>query len=408
MNTYEPTKKLYDDDAYAASFDATILSVLPQGEQADRPVYELLLDRTLFFPEEGGQSADCGTLSQCSNGVTVCFDVIDVQIRNNLIYHTVSPASDMPDATPEASRTVHGTINWQHRFSNMQQHSGEHIFSGIVHKLYGYENVGFHLSNQTVTMDYSGVLSAEQVAEIELLVNRAIAENVEIHTGYPSPEELAGMNYRSKKEIAGAVRIVTVTGYDICACCAPHVRRTGEIGLLKVMQVQNYKGGVRLTILCGFRALRAFSEKQATLSALTRLLSTSEDSLADSVNKLKTTVSQLKYELSCATRARLLEKAKLLPDEEQNVLFFEPVMDSATAREVVNELIKTHTGYCALFFGDDTAGYNYLVASAEHDCTIPAAQLRETFGAKGGGSSRMIQGHVNASEEDVTKLFRTL
>lgn len=405
MNPVDFTEKLYDADAYATFFDATLLSVTAESEKNSRPVYRLLLDRTLFFPEEGGQSPDCGVLTQYKDGMELSFDVFDVQLQKNLIYHTVSPSAQNPSAVPDPNFPVHGQIDWKHRFSNMQQHSGEHIFSGIVHRLYGFENVGFHLSNQTVTMDYNGVLSTEQVAEVELLVNRAISENVEITAGYPSKEELSALDYRSKKEIDGAIRIVTVSGYDICACCAPHVKRTGEIGLLKVMQVQNYKGGVRLTILCGFRALAAFSEKQATLSALTRLLSTSEEALADSVKKMKNTISQLKYDLSNARRAHLLEKAAVLPKEERNVLFFEPALEPATAREVVTELSRTHDGFCGIFHGEES-NYNYIITGTGCDCTLLATQLRKAFGAKGGGSAQMIQGHVDAPKEAIIKLIQ--
>lgn len=408
MNTTNETRKLYDDDAYATEFDAVILSCAPAAPKNGRPVYELLLDQTLFFPEEGGQSPDLGVLTIISGSTVLSLEVIDVQIKNNQIYHSValSGISSSSDLLTEGV-AVHGKIDWEHRFSNMQQHSGEHIFSGIVHSKYGFENVGFHLSDQTVTMDYNGVLTPAQVAELELLVNRAIVENVEIVTGYPSKEALAALNYRSKKEIEGRLRIVTVTGYDVCACCAPHVHRTGEIGMLKVMHIQNYKGGVRLTILCGFRALAAFSEKQATLSELTRMLSTSEDAIADSVEKMRTTIQQLKYDLSRTQRERLFEKAASISSEEKNVLFFEPALEQGAARELLNDLVKKHSGFCGIFIGEDATGYSFLVASEGCDCAALAASMRTALNAKGGGTPRMIQGHTSASKTSVIEFFRT-
>ena len=230
----EKTIKLYDENAYNTEFTATVTSCV-LDEKRDN-TFIVTLDKTLFFPEEGGQTPDRGVIVKLSEddieklkGKDSDFlkdfpaiNVLDVQIKDEVIYHYLD--KELPEGTP-----VYGVIDWQHRFSNMQQHSGEHIFSGIVNSRFGYDNVGFHLSDSIVTMDYSGPLTEEELADIEKSVNLAIYENREIRAWYPSPDELADINYRSKKELTGAVRIVEVDGYDICACCAPHVKRTGEI-----------------------------------------------------------------------------------------------------------------------------------------------------------------------------------
>ena len=261
------TIKLYDMDAYATEFEADIISCEPN--KADDKRFDIILNQTLFFPEEGGQSPDMGILGG--------YRVVDVQIKNGVITHTVdTSAGDCCEVEKKAELAagvhVQGKIDWQHRFYNMQQHSGEHIFSGIVHRRFGFENVGFHLSDSVVTMDFSGVISPEDIAEVEHEVNVAISKNIPIEVTYPSRDELAQLEYRSKIEIEGQVRIVTVPGYDVCACCAPHVKRTGEIGMLKVMNYQNYKGGVRISILCGFRALEAFRQKCDIISELMGIL----------------------------------------------------------------------------------------------------------------------------------------
>ena len=232
------TEKLYDQDAYAVEFDAKVLSCEAYHDK-DESGYHVVLDRTLFFPEEGGQSPDKGTI----NGI----EVTDVQIKKDVVTHSLKE----PLAVDE---NVHGKIDWTHRFNNMQQHSGEHIFSGIVHSRFGYDNVGFHLSDNIVTMDFNGVLTADEVKEIETAVNDVIVKNLPVEITYPAKEELAALDYRSKIEIEGQVRIVTIPGVDVCACCAPHVKRTGEIGTLNVQSLSNYKGGVRISILSGFRA----------------------------------------------------------------------------------------------------------------------------------------------------------
>ena len=218
------TVRLYDQDAYATEFEAEVLAC-EEVEKKEKKVYQIWLDQTLFFPEEGGQSPDMGTI----DGIKV----LDVQIKDEVITHTLA-------APLAVGTTVKGVVDWKHRFYNMQQHSGEHIFSGIVHNRFGYDNVGFHLSDSIVTMDFNGVITAEDIEEIETEVNQAIIENIPVEVSYPTKEELKVLEYRSKIEIEGQVRIVTIPGYDVCACCAPHVRRTGEIGMLKVMNVQSY------------------------------------------------------------------------------------------------------------------------------------------------------------------------
>ena len=381
--------KLYDLDAYAKEFDAQVVSceAVTYNKQ---DVYAVVLDQTLFFPEEGGQSPDKGTI----NGE----EVIDVQIKKDIITHYVK-------APIEEGATVHGEIDWAHRFSNMQQHSGEHIFSGIVHRDYGFNNVGFHLSDNIVTMDFDGVLTTEQVADVEYKVNEAIVKNVEIKATFPSKEELAALTYRSKIEIDGAVRIVTVDGFDVCACCAPHVKRTGEIGMLKVMSVQNYKGGVRISMLCGFRALQAYREKCDVVSSLTNLLSTSQETIVERVTQMKDTVQELKLQLGEMKQNMMFAKAYDIPAEEKDAILFEDDLDTPIMRNVVNGLASIHPGINAVFVGNDIEGYRFILGSNIQDCTVVAVNLREAFGAKCGGSESMIQGSVVTTREKLEAFF---
>lgn len=379
------TKKLYYEDAYATEFDAEVLSCEEKTE-GEKTVYQVVLDQTLFFPEEGGQSPDKGVLGGAN--------VLDVQIKNDIVTHAV-------DRLLEVGAIVHGTIDWKHRFSNMQQHSGEHIFSGTVNRLYGYNNVGFHLSDNIVTMDFSGVLTEEDVAKVEYLVNEAIVKNLPITVSYPTKEELANMEYRSKIEIEGQLRIVTIEGVDVCACCAPHVRRTGEIGMLKVMSVQNHKGGVRLSMLCGFRALEAFREKAAVISELMNSLTASQELLPERVEKLKASNQDYKYRLASA-KQRLMEiKMSEIPAEQEHVILFEQDIENLVMRNAVNELTAKHSGVCGVFVGNDENGYHFIIGSANVDCTKVGAVLREKTGAKCGGKKPMIQGSVQASENDL-------
>lgn len=380
------TIKLYDRDAYATEFEAKVLSC----EEQEDGIYGVVLDQTLFFPEEGGQTPDKGLLGGK--------EVLDVQIKEDVITHYVSEPL-------EVDAPVSGKIDWQHRFFNMQQHSGEHLFSGLAHRKHGLRNVGFHLSNQIVTMDFDKALSEEQLKEMEWEINEAIVANVEIKTGYPSKEELAGLDYRSKIEIDGAIRIVEIPGYDICACCAPHVRRTGEIGMFKIQSVQNYKGGMRISFLCGFRALEEYRKKSEIISEISGILTTNQENLADHVSKLKTQVQSLKTQLSNAKQTLMQSKIAELPADQEDVILFERDLDTLVMRNVVNQLMENHAGICGVFVGDDTEGYSYIIGSKSVDCREIATKLREALNARGGGKPQMIQGSLAAKEEEINKVL---
>lgn len=384
------TIKLYDNDAYQTRFEAVVLSCKEGifGKKEDtRKAYEVILDQTCFFPEEGGQTPDKGSLGEA--------EVWDVQIQdNNTIIHIVSQSL-------EEGKKVSGTIDWQHRFFNMQQHSGEHLFSGLVYQYFGYQNVGFHLSNQIVTMDFDGVLTSDEVEDLEWKVNEAITANVEIKTSYPLKEELAELEYRSKKELDGAIRIVEILGYDRCACCAPHVHRTGEIGIFKIQSVQSYKGGVRISFLCGFRALEEYRKKSQIIAQLSGILTTSQEMLSENVAKMKVQTQNLKMELGNVKQLFMEHKIAQIPKEQTTVFLFETDLETPIMRNVVNKLVEYHEGICGIFVGNEKEGYHFIIGSKTVDCREIAKLLKETFHARGGGSALMVQGSLIAKKEQI-------
>lgn len=388
------TKKLYDIDAYKTEFEARVISCekVEAGNSCDdaKAMYGVILDQTLFFPEEGGQTPDKGSIDGK--------EVLDVQIKDDVITHYLAEPM-------EAGSMVKGTIDWQHRFFNMQQHSGEHLFSGLAYRKYGLKNVGFHLSNQIVTMDFDKALSEAQLKEMEWEINEAIVANVEIKTGYPTKEALESMDYRSKIEIDGPVRIVEILGYDVCACCAPHVHRTGEIGIFKIQSVQNYKGGMRISFLCGFRALEEYRRKSEIVSELSGILTTNQENLVDHVTKLREQVHSLKVQLSNEKQMRMEQKLTEIPSEQKDVILFEQELETPVVRNVVNRLMEGHDGVCGLFVGDDTEGYQFIIGSKTVDCREIATKLRENLGARGGGKSQMIQGSIVASQERIVAVL---
>lgn len=383
------TIRLFDAEPYAKEATAKVVSC-EETEYKKVKCFACVLDRTIFFPEEGGQTPDCGTIS----GIKV----LDVQVKDKVITHFL-------EASVEAGAEVSLAIDWNHRFSNMQQHSGEHIFSGSVHTMFGFDNVGFHLSDNSVTMDFNGVLTEEDIKAVERRVNEAIAANVPITAEYVDSEVLSTLTYRSKKELEGPVRIVTIPGYDSCACCAPHVQRTGEIGMLKVVHCMNYKGGVRVNILCGFRALEYYRESLALIDSLTDFLTTGRENLVEYVKKLKAENQALSSSLLTAKQDLLKMEFESIPADQQDVLIFKEKTDSVVMKNAVNMLLEKHDGMIAYFSGSDEGGYSYMLASKAADCREVQKKLAENFKAKGGGKPEMVCGQVAAAESEIRKVL---
>ena len=390
------TIKLYDDFPYETEFSAAVLACEACGKDA----YDLILDRTLFFPEEGGQTPDRGFLQTAKDPETA-IPVLDVQIdKEGTIRHRISQAM-LPGTA------VTGRIHWQHRFSNMQNHTGEHIFSGIAHARYGCENTGFHLSDAEVHMDYDRPLSPDQVTELELAVNKIIAKNVPIRCWYPAPEELASIPYRSKKEIDGALRIVEIEDCDFCACCAPHVKSTGEVGMLKVLYTESWKGGIRIHILCGLRALEEFSRLQKACSVVSREYSVpvSAEDFTSAMENRNNSLLKLKQKLEALQQSYMAEKLSPVAPDAADVLLFVNGIDDIVKRDALNALVQTHSGCCSIFDGNDTDGYAFIIASRTTNCNEKVKLLREAFGARGGGKPVMVQGRVAAAEAQIREIL---
>lgn len=382
------TEKLFYEDVRMVEFLGKVMECVEEGPGW----YRVALDRTAFFPEEGGQAADRGTLGDAK--------VLDVQIEGDVIWHVT-------DKALEAGTVAQGRVDWEQRFDFMQQHSGEHIVSGLVHGKYGFDNVGFHLGLTEVTLDFNGALSLEQLRQIEREANEAVWKDLPVKVSFPEKAALDALEYRSKLELTKDVRIVEIPGVDVCACCAPHVERTGQIGLIKVTGVQSHRGGVRVNILCGARALADYSLRQNSVAEISVMLSARQDAVSDAVSRLKE--ENLKQKERCnSLQARVLTlemDALPSPLETENVILFVGGLDTIAMRNAVNGLCEKYTGYCGIFAGATGNGYRFIVGSSSKDCRLLAASIREMPGGKCGGSAPMIQGSVNAPEEMLRQLF---
>ncbi len=366
------TKRLYEQDSFCRSFTANVLSCVPQGDG-----YAVTLDRTAFFPEGGGQTADTGTL----DGVPVS----DVQMVDDNIVHTTQ-------APFTVGQTVKGELDWEGRFRRMQKHTGEHIVCGIIHRLYGLTNVGFHLGSEDVTLDLDGELTREQLDYVEELANRAVFDDLAVTAAYPTAEELAAMDYRSKKAIDGAVRIVTIDGLDRCACCAPHVRSTGQVGMIKLLDFLRYKGGVRIHMQCGLDALADYRMRYTQTATVAAALSVKQTAVTQGVARLLAQRDELTRALHDAQKDTLALRISAIKPASGRALFILPPTDGELLRELALHGAERCAGLCAAFAGDDTNGYIY--AAAGDGLPAFSAALREELFAKGGGSAQLIQGRV--------------
>ena len=387
------TEKLFYQDSSIKEFTATVESCI-QGKDG---LYEVILDRTAFFPEGGGQYADTGVLLYKEKEIKV----VDVQENNEIVTHYVT------EEIENGSKVI-GKLNYEERFSKMQQHTGEHIVSGIVNRRFGYQNVGFHLGSEDVTMDFNGILSETQLKEIEREANQAVAENVEIQVLYPTKEELETITYRSKIEIEGQVRIVEIPGWDTCACCAPHVKYTGQIGLIKLTGAIKYKGGMRVSMVCGFRALADYNQKEASVVAISRKLSAKPDAIVDAVERLEKEVASQKEKIRVLQEQYLKGLLKEVKPEDTCVLLFEETLDTVAARNFVNDVMKMTEGICGAFIGNEEEGYRYILGSAKEEITKIAKEMNQTLNGRGGGKPPMVQGSVKAKRSEIEVFLKKL
>lgn len=381
------TEKLYYSDGHLSRFTARVTSC-----EKEDGAWAVKLDRSAFFPGGGGQEADEGVLSDMK--------LLGLREEGEDIVH-LTPAPLEPGAL------VEGRIDWPLRFSRMQGHSGEHILSGTVHRLFGYDNVGFHMGEEAITIDFSGELSREDLSRAELEANRAIWRDVPVRTLLPTPGELAAMDYRSKKELTGQVRIVEIEGVDRCACCAPHVSHSGEVGLLKIIDSMRHRGGTRLTLLCGEAALLDYEALHENNAAVSAALSAKRLETGGAIARVMAEQEERRAELTKLKRELLQLKAAALRPTEGSICIFESDIDMITLRELVNAGSELAGKVCAGFAGTD-GDYKYIIGSRTVPLRARAKEINAAIDGRGGGSDAMIQGTSRARREDIERYFNAL
>ena len=378
------TRKLYYEDSHLTTFTASVLSC----DQTEKG-YEVVLDATAFYPEGGGQAADTGILG----GVRVK----DTREREEQIVH-------LCEAPLEVGTSVEGTIHWAARFHRMQQHSGEHIVSGIINRRYGYHNVGFHMGSDIITIDFDGVIPAEDLAVLEAEANSAVWQNLTVKCWYPSEEELPGVPYRTKRALPWPVRIVEVPGFDNCACCGTHVKATGEIGLIKLFTVMGFRGGTRMEMSCGSSALKLLNNAYEQNRQVSQAFSAKIEETGAAARRMNEVEAALKYRVT-GLEKRIFSGIAASYAGKGDVVHFEEGLDNNAVRDLADVIAETCGGIAAVFSGNEEAGYAFCLVTREGDLRQFGKEMTKALNGRGGGKPAFQQGRVAAKKAQIEEFF---
>ena len=374
-----PTIKLYENDSYIKEFSAIVLSC----EEKDG-AYFVVLDKTAFFPEGGGQDADKGKIGEA--------DVLDVQIKNDIIYHKVNKSFS-------ENEKVTCILDWETRFSRMQNHTGEHIVSGVIHSLFGYNNVGFHMNDTLITLDVDGPLTEDDIRAVELKSNKAIYDNKSVKAIYPTAEELPDYDYRSKLDITEGVRLIEIEDTDLCACCAPHVAFAGEVGIVKIISFIPYKKGTRIEMVAGLLAFKDYSMLHNQNKKTMSLLCSKREETFSATQKIHKDLGDIKAENKKMSSELALLKMEKIAIGDGVCAFVENVTYDEL-RFCSNSMVKEYE-YCCVFSKTENAGFIYVVASENKNIKDIVLFLNSTFNGRGGGKDFYAQGTINATKEEI-------
>ena len=378
------TRKLYYEDSHMRSFSAVVQSC----EKTDKG-WEVILDATAFYPEGGGQACDWGTLGEAK--------VLDVQERGEQVVH-------LCDAPLTVDSTVEGQIDYDRRFTLMQQHSGEHIVSGIINRRYGYHNVGFHMGSDIITIDFDGVIPQEDLADIEWEANQAVWANLPLRCWYPSEEELPSVGYRTKRQLPWPVRIVEVPGFDKCACCGTHVKSTGEIGIIKLFSTMGLRGGTRMEMACGARALALMNQAYEQNRLVSQAFSAKITETGAAARRMNEALEAEKQH-STALQRKLFAYTAECYVNRGDVVLFEEGLDSVLVRELADTLADKCGGTAAVFSGSDGEGYAFCLVTRQGDLRELGKAMTKTLNGRGGGKPNFQQGRVMATKEEIEVFF---
>ena len=377
--------ELFYTNPYLREFDATVVACT-EGKKG----FEVVLDNTAFYPEGGGQPADLGTLGEAK--------VSDVRRQNGVIVH-------FTDKALEVGATVHGVLDWERRYDNMQNHTGEHVLSGVINHAFGYENVGFHMHDDAITIDMDGPMTDDDVKAMEKAANDMIKADIAVDISFPSAEERAAMGFRSKKELTGKVRIVNIPTADCCACCGTHVKSTQEVGIIKVLSASKHRGGTRIEFVCGDRALRDFTKKHDEVIKASRLLSVKPDEVAAAVEKTLQTLVARDERIAQMNQRYFEMKTTMLPADQTILTLFEEGLTPFELKLFATQVAESKKAQVTALLAPAAAAdgalvYNYVIAWDDARLREASKTLNQRLNGRGGGKD-MVQGSFKAARAEI-------
>ena len=378
------TRRLYYEDCHLQQFEAQVLAC-----KKTEKGFEVILDATAFYPEGGGQACDLGTLGGTA--------VLDVQEWGEEVVH-------LCDAPLETGSMVEGAIDYEHRFDLMQQHTGEHIVSGIIHRRYGYHNVGFHIGVHTIQIDFDGVIPAEDLPAIEQEANGALWQNLPVNCWYPAEEDLPNVFYRTKRALPWPVRIVQVPAFDSCACCGVHVSHTGEVGLVKLFSVAGLRGGCRIEMACGRRALELLNLAFEQNRQVSQAFSAKWPETGAAAQKMNEALAEEKYR-TANLRKRIFESISQSYVNSALAVHFEDGLDTVGVRQLADAIAEKNGGVAAVFSGADGEGYAFAMVSRGEDLRPLGKSMTAALCGRGGGKPEFQQGRVHATRHQIEAFF---
>ena len=378
------TRKLYYEDCHLSEFSARVT-----GCEAAKNGWHVTLDATAFYPEGGGQACDLGTLGGAR--------VLDVQEAGEDVIH-------LCDAPLTVGSQVSGSIDFGRRFDLMQQHTGEHIVSGIIHSMFGHHNTGFHVGKGIMEVDFDGPIPADALPVIERKANEAVWKNLAVNCWIPSPEELPGVTYRTKRALPWPVRIVQVPGYDSCACCGTHVTHTGEVGLIKLLSAIPFRGGTRMEMACGKRALAILNSAYDQNRQVSQAFSAKMQETGEAARKMNELLAAQKYRISGLEKQIFAGIANGYAGSG-NILHFEEGLDSTGIRELADAIAEKCGGTASVFSGSDEEGFAFCLITREGDLRPMGKEMTKALNGRGGGKSNCQQGRVQAEKAAIERYF---
>lgn len=382
----EVNNELYYKDNYLKEFEAKVVECIEENEKV-----KVVLSQTAFYPEGGGQLADVGMIDDIK--------VIDVQEENGKIYHIV-------EKNIEKGKTVKGKIDFEKRFSNMQHHTGEHIVSGIIHQKYNADNIGFHMGKDIVTVDFNVQITKEQLKEVEKIANEAIYKNIDVQIIMSNKEQLKDVDYRSKKDLEGDIRIVKIPGYDICACCGIHVAKTGEIGIIKILSSEKYKKGTRIYMICGQKAIENYTELYESVNDISTLLSVKHNEVVEAVKNLKLELQRANIKNVELQNKLNTEKIKNI-EKQKNIIFFEENIPAKEMKNLLNKLKEKAEDVVVLFSVENNT-CRYMIESEKIDVTPIGKNINEKFNGRGGGKKNFVQGQIYGNKNEINSFVKEI